>query len=110
MVTPATGTTVARGPTCGLRVTPSSQPGCVAVDAEPGNEITLRPSGPATVRLRGDGLVRMWLRDEGRGIDGEAVVGALDPAVEQVLSIADVDGSVVVSLPDGPGTVLCGVG
>jgi hypothetical protein len=112
VVTPSPGTTVALGPTRRARVTPAAQPGCVTLDAEPDNEVTLRPSGPATVRLRGDGLTRMWLRDvdANRDVEGEAVVGVLDPATDQVLSMAGIEGAVVVSVPTGPGTVLCGVG
>jgi hypothetical protein len=52
----------------------------------------------------------MWLRDEDRGTDGEAVVGVLTPGAPQVLSIGGIEGSVVLSLPEGPGTVVCGVG
>ena len=54
----------------------------------------------------------LWLRDVdgSRDVEGEAVVGVLDPATDQVLSMAGIEGAVVVSVPTGPGSVLCGVG
>jgi hypothetical protein len=110
VVTPAPGATVALGPTRGVQATPSGQPGCVELDANAVNEITLRPTGAATVRLGGDGPVRMFLRDETRRVDGEAVAGLLDPAADQMLSMAGGVGSVVITVPRGPGTLLCGVG
>ena len=76
---------------------------CACASArERGNEITLRLAGPATFRIRGDGLVACRLRDARRGTArGDRVVVLLDPRREQVVSIADVDGVVVVSLPAG---------
>jgi hypothetical protein len=114
VVAAAPGSTVALGPLRHATATPApsgpSGPGCVQITARSGNEVTLRPSGPAAVGLSGDGLVRIWLRDEDRGTDGEAVVGVLTPGAPQVLSIGGIEGSVVLSLPEGPGTVVCGVG
>jgi hypothetical protein len=110
VVTPAAGTTVTRGRARGVDVAPSAVSGCISVDADAGNELALHASGPTTVGLRGDGLLRMWLRDEARNVDGEAVLTGLTPDADQVLSIGDVEGTVVLSLPEGPGSVLCGVG
>jgi hypothetical protein len=109
-VVPPSGTTVTLGPARGVDATTSTRPGCVELDADASNEVVLRPSGAATVQLHGDGVVRMWLRDETRDVDGEAVAGVLDPDADRVLSIGDVEGAVVLALPEGPGSVLCGVG
>jgi len=112
VVAPAPGTTVALGPVTGATVRRSpTETGCVDVDARDDNELVLRASAPTTVRVRGaDGLARVWLRDEERGVDGEAVAAVLEPGAEQVLSLADIEGAVVLSLPPGPGITLCGVG
>ncbi len=114
VITPAPDATVVLGPRRGVDVSTSTRPGCVDLDADAANEVVLRPSAPAMVVLRGDGLMRMWLRDEtqdvdGEDVDGEAVATPLDPDTDLVLSIGDVEGSVVLSLPEG-GSVICGVG
>lgn len=110
VVTPADGTAVELGPARGIQVRPSSGTGCIELRADADNELVLRPSGSAALRVRGDGLVRMWLRDEERRVDGEAVGAALEPDRDLVLSIAGIEGAVVLSLPTGTGTVLCDVG
>ena len=81
----------------------------MSVRARAGNEVTLQPAGPTALRVRGEGIVDMWLRDPGTGTDGEMVRAILAPGSEQALSIGDVDGVVVLSLPTGTATVLCGV-
>jgi hypothetical protein len=110
VVRPSPGTTVTFGPVRGVDTTASAPPGCVELDADASNEVVLRPSGAATVQLRGDGVVRMWLRDEAQEVDSEAVASVLDHGADRVLSIGDVEGAVVLALPEGPGSVLCGVG
>ena len=112
VVAPAPGAAVTLGPVREATVRRSpTDPGCVDVDARAGNELVLRATPPTTVRVRGaDGVVRLWLRDEERRVDGEAVAALLEPGAEQAVSIGDVDGAVVLALPPGPGITLCGVG
>jgi hypothetical protein len=87
----------------------SDGPGCTQIRARPGNEVVLRLDAPGTFRLRGDGLMFMWLRDPDRHIDGDSVPTVLAPEGDAVVSVADADDDVVLTLPTGSPTRLCGL-
>ncbi len=79
---------------------------CRTVDAKVGNVVRLRPAGPTTLRLQGDG--RLVLHLEERGTSGQPIVTVLDPAQPMFLQLGQLEGTIVAELPPGTTTV-CGL-
>jgi hypothetical protein len=69
----------------------------------------LRLQGPGTFRIQGDGLLGLRLRDPGSEVEGEVVHAMLDRAEPRVVSVATSGGVLVLTLPPGGPTRLCGL-
>jgi hypothetical protein len=83
--------------------------GCVRFRARDGNEVVVRLDAPGTFRVRGDGLLAIRLRQARDRVEGVPVYSRLDPDREQVVSVATVDHPLVLTVPTGAPTVLCGL-
>jgi hypothetical protein len=100
-------TTAARGARRATVTPVDATSDCVRVDARPGNEVVLRPSGPTTLRFSGGEAVLLHLRD--RGTDGDPVVVPASPGgQERQVQLGAIEGDVVLSF-QGRTATLCGL-
>jgi hypothetical protein len=88
----------------------TAAPGCLrAKPTIAHNEVVLNFDASGTVGVRGRGVARLALRDPAARVDGESIASILSPDNEQVISAGIPFRRVVITLPDGAPTELCGL-
>jgi hypothetical protein len=83
--------------------------GCVRFRARDGNEVVLRLEAPGTFRVRGDGSLAIRLREPGARVEGASVYSPLTRGRDEVVSVGTADERVVLTLPTGAPTLVCGL-